>query len=121
MKSTVYGRAFVLFVAATLALGAAASAELRLGEHDFEWTDSDQERARFVWSAVVINDTDSDVAVDVSVDLLDDDDRIVHTETIRHQAVAGSQERVEDAGSLPFDKAVDVVSYRFRVDPVGGR
>jgi len=108
----------VAFVCAALPLAVIAAQHLKLGKSDFDWKDAEQEVAHFGWVAEVINESSQDVEVEVSLDLLDDDDRIVHTDSTRQVAVAGATTRVEHEGSLPFDEAIDVVSSRFRIDPL---
>ena len=108
----------VALVCAALPMAVIAAQQLKLGKSDFDWADAEQEVAHFVWVAEVINESAQDVEVEVSLDLLDDDDRVVHTDSTRQTALAGATTRVEHAGSLAFDKAVDVVSSRFRIDPL---
>ncbi len=108
----------VAFICASLPVAVIAAQQLKLGKSDFDWKDAEQELAHFAWAAEVINESEQDVEVEVSLDLLDDDDRVVHTDSTRKVALAGATTRVEHDGSLPFDKAVDVVSSRFRIDPL---
>ena len=108
----------VALVGAALPLSVIASQQLKLGKSDFDWQDAEQEVAHFAWTAEVINESADDVEVEVSLDLLDDDDRVVHTDSTRQLATAGATTRVAHAGSLPFDTAVDVVSSRFRIEPL---
>lgn len=108
----------VAFVCTALPVALIATQQLKLGKSDFDWNDAEQEVAHFAWAAEVINESAQDVEVEVSLDLLDDDDRVVHTDSTRKVALAGATTRVEHEGSLPFDTAVDVVSSRFRIDPV---
>ena len=108
----------VALVCAALPMAVIAAQQLKLGKSDFDWADAEQEVAHFVWVAEVINESAQDVEVEVSLDLLDDDDRVVHTDSTRQTALAGATTRVAHAGSLAFDKAVDVVSSRFRIDPL---
>jgi len=108
----------VALVCAALPVAVIASQQLKLGKSNFDWNDAEQEVAHFAWAAEVINESAEDVEVEVSLDLLDDDDRVIHTDSARTTASAGATTRVEHEGSLPFDKAVDVVSSRFRIDPL---
>ncbi len=94
-----------------------AAAELRLGEHDFDWSTVEQERAHFRWSAEVVNDTTRSFDVEVAIDLLDDYDRVLHTDTGSVTVPTGETMRLEQEGSMPFDRATDVVSFRFRLVP----
>jgi hypothetical protein len=112
------GSVVVALVCAALPLAAFAAQQLKLGKSDFDWRDSEQEVAEFAWAAEVINEASTDVEVEVSLDLLDDDDRVIHTNSTRATAMAGATTPVEGGGSMPFDKAVDVVSSRFRIDPL---
>ncbi|NKB89892.1 MAG: hypothetical protein GKS06_16895 [Acidobacteria bacterium] len=104
-----------------LAIAASASAELTLGKSNFEWPDADNENAYFSWFAEVINSADTEVTVDVSAVLLDDDDRVVHTDTTQERVPAGATLRVSHEGSLDYARAQDVVSYRFDVEPAAQR
>lgn len=114
----------ILLIAGAVSLAAAAP-QLRLGEHAFDWTTVEQERAHFAWSAEVVNDSNAAFEVTVAVDLLDDDDSSVAsrsdcavTGTSAEVSVPAGQSRtVRNEGSLPFDCAADVVSFRFRLDP----
>ena len=108
----------VALLCAVLPVAVIAGQQLKLGKSDFDWKDSEQEVAEFAWAAEVINESAQDVEVEVSLDLLDDDDRVIHTDSTRTMAGAGATTRVEHDGSMPFDRAVDVVSSRFRIDPV---
>lgn len=105
-------------VCAALPVAVLAAQQLKLGKSDFDWKDAEQEVAHFAWAAEVINESSEDVEVEVSLDLLDDDDRVVHTDSTREIASAGATTRVQHEGSLPFDRAVDVVSSRFRIEPL---
>jgi hypothetical protein len=111
----------VALVCAALPFAALAAQQLKLGKSDFDWKDSETEVAEFSWAAEVINESSTDVEVEVSLDLLDDDDRVIHTDSTRTTAVAGATTQVERDSSMPFDKAVDVVSSRFRIDPLDPR
>ena len=94
-----------------------AAQDLRLGEHEFDWSAVEQERAHFRWSAEVINDTTRAFDVEVAIDLLDDDDGVLHTDSGTVTVVAGEIVTVDHEGSMPFDGAADVVSFRFRLLP----
>lgn len=94
-----------------------ATDQLELGAHSFDWTTVEEERAHFRWSAEVINGTGRSVEVVVTVDLLDDDDSIVDSDSTTVTLEAGQRRTVRDDGSLPFDRAADVVSFRFRLTP----
>ena len=103
---------------ALLAAVAAAAVEVRLGEHGFDWTTVEEDRAHFRWSAEVINETSQALEMTVTVDLLDDDDAVVHSDSVSTSVQPQSTQQVEHDGSLLFDRAADVVSFRFRLDPV---
>jgi len=110
-------------------LGAASAAvagvQIRLGEHAFDWTTVEQERAHYSWSAEVVNSSTDAFDVVVSIDLLDDDDAVVRcdrepqcgTDSVRISVPAGQTRTARHENSLPFDRAADVVSFRFRLDP----
>ncbi len=108
----------VALACAALPVAVLATQQLKLGKSDFNWNDAEQEVAHFAWFAEVVNESGQDVEVEVSLDLLDDDDRVIHTDSTRKMAPAGATTRVENEGSLPFDEAVGVVSSRFRIDPL---
>ena len=55
--------------------------------------------------------------VEVAIDLLDDDDGVLHTDSGTVTVVAGEIVTVDHEGSMPFDGAADVVSFRFRLLP----
>lgn len=101
----------------TYAPGLLASLQLRLGEHSFDWTTVEQERAHFRWSAEVTNGTGRNVRVTVTVDLLDDDDAVVHSDSTSVEMAREATQRIRHEGSLPFDRAADVVTFRFRLMP----
>ncbi len=90
---------------------------LRLGEHEFDWSTVEQERVHFRWSAEVINDRTRAFDVEVAIDLLDDDDGVLHTDTGTVTVVAGEVVTLEQEGSMPFAGAANVVSFRFRLLP----
>jgi hypothetical protein len=102
-----------------------AAQQLTLGEHAFDWTTIEQDRAHFVWNADVVNESSAAFEVTVTVDLLDDDDATVGSRDdcqVRGASAAtsvapGQTRTVRNEGSLPFDCAADVVSFRFRLDP----
>jgi len=112
--------AAVLVLAAlvpSLAGAVLATQEIRLGEHDFDWSAVEQERARFRWSVEVINDTNRPFDVSAAIDLLDDDDSVLHTDTGSVTVVAGALVTFQHEGSMPFDGAAKVMSFRFRLTP----
>ncbi len=94
-----------------------AALELSLGKHEFDWSTIEQERAHFRWSAEVVNDTTRSFEVEVTIDLLDDDDGVLHSDSGSVMVAAGETMRLEQAASMPFDRAADVVSFRFRLLP----
>ncbi len=95
-----------------------AEQQVRLAEHGFDWTTVDeQDRAHFHWRADVVNESGRDLDVDVTVDLLDDDDAVLYSDATTARIGASATTMVEHEGSLPYDRAADVVSFRFRVDP----
>lgn len=106
-----------LLLTTALAAAPLPSVEVRLGEHAFDWTTVEDDRARFSWSAEVVNDTRERVVVKVSVDLLDDDDAVVHTDSTEVTVAAGATTAARHEGSLSFDAAAGVVSFRFRLQP----
>jgi hypothetical protein len=120
LKQQAARRAAVLVLAAlvlSLAGAVLATQELHLGEHDFDWSAVEQERARFRWSVEVINDTNRPFDVEVSIDLLDDDDSVLHTDTGSVTVVAGGLDTFQHEGSMPFDDAAKVTSFRFQLKP----
>lgn len=109
-----------LLLSCAVGLGASAAAratQLRIGESDFDWTTVEQDRAHFAWSAEVINEAGRDVDVKVTVDLLDDDEGIVYSDSVTTRVANAQTRTVRHEGSLPFDRAADVVRFRFRLEP----
>lgn len=92
-----------------------ANSQVRLGENGVDWTTVEQERANFHWSAVVVNDSAQTFTVEVTLELLDDDDAVVATDSTATTIDGNTQSMVEHASSLSFDRAADVVSFRFRL------
>ncbi len=101
-----------------LPVAASGANQLKLGRNNFDWRDAEQELVQFAWAAEVVNEAAADVDVEVAIDLLSDDDQVIHTDTTRATATGGETTRVSREGSLSLDKATDVVSYRFRIEPV---
>ncbi len=90
-----------------------------LGASSFDWTDvDDQDRAHFRWTAEVLNDGARAFRVRVTVELLDADDGVVTSDSATASVEAGGQVAVEHTGVLAYDRAADVVSFRFRVEPL---
>ena len=107
----------VALLASPALLAAAPSAEVRLGRHSFDWTTVENDRALFAWSAEVVNDTRDSVVVQVFVDLLDDDDAVVKTDSVELTLAAGEIQTARHDSSMSFDAAAGVVSFRFRLQP----
>lgn len=107
----------LLALAILAATPAPGAVQLTLGDHSFDWTTVEDERAHFRWSAEVHNESGRTMEVVVTVDLLDDDDSVVHSDSTTTTLEAGQRRTVRDEGSLPFDRAADVVSFRFRLAP----
>lgn len=96
---------------------ALAGLQLSIGEHGFDWTTVEDDRAHFRWTADVTNDGGGAVEADVTVELLDDDDGVIHRDSTTATLQAGETRTVTHEGDLAFDQAADVVSFRFRIEP----
>lgn len=117
-----------LLLCVGLLLPAAASQAVRVADSSFDWTDIEQERALFEWSADVVNERPAEVQARVSLLLLDGDDETVCWDQDGQRRCARdsveitlqpSQTRtVQHQGSMPYEHAAEVVSWRVRVDPV---
>jgi len=115
---TVRPLAAVLLVGAMCSSVTARPQQVSLGEHGFEWTTvDDQDQAHFRWSAEVINAANREFAIEVVVDLLDDEDGVLLTDSTGARIGPGETMTVEHAGALSYDRAADVVLFRFRVNP----
>jgi len=106
-----------MLLVALIALPATAlgTAAFLLGEHGFDWSTSDAETAYFEWNAEVTNDSGRAARAIVAVELLDNDDQIVHTDSVSLELQAGETRTVRDQGSLPLTEAANVMQFRFRV------
>ena len=89
-------------------------AGVRVHEQHFDWTTADQDQAHFEWSAAVINETTKPYEVQIVLELLDDDDNVIHRDDMTITLQPAQQRNVQHEGALDFDAAVAVVSYRFR-------
>ncbi|MFW6198743.1 MAG: hypothetical protein ACOC5E_02860 [Acidobacteriota bacterium] len=111
-----------------IALPTAAAQTVRVADSTFDWTDIEQERALFEWSADVVNEQPREVEVRVTLLLLDGDDEVVcwgqgaeercARDSVDITLEASGERTVRDEGSIPYDRAAEVVSFRFRVDPL---
>ena len=98
------------------AVTVSAASQLELGDNAFDWTTTDDDRAYFEWWADVVNAGAQPVEVEVTLDLLDDNDDIVHSDPVRIELRADQRRRVRQTGSLPYDTAANVVSHRLRLE-----
>lgn len=111
-------------VLAATAGAAAASAQedpVRLDNTYFEWLDVVEDLATFEWSVDVRNDTDRPLRLRIVLDILDDDDRSVNRDPQGNPYDAviitvepGQTVPVRQQGSISYDRAAEVVTYRHR-------
>lgn len=115
--------AFALLLVSLTWTSGLANPQVSLGEYGFDWTTVEQERANFHWSAIVVNDSAQKFTVEVTIELLDDDDAVVATDSTSTTIDGNTQRKVEHESSLSFERAADVVSSRFRLQslPPEGR
>lgn len=93
----------------------AAAQEVRHGQEHFDWGDADHEVVTYEWSVELENTGDEPVQLEVVFQMLDDDDQVVHRDSVAVTLRAGQTRVVRKSdGSLQYDRAADVVSYRFR-------
>lgn len=97
----------------------AAVQSVRLENQQFDWGEASQDQVTYRWSAEAVNDSDGSQRVEVVFQMLDDDDQIVHRDSVTVTLQARQRRTVRQQGSLAYDRAADVVSYRFRVNPLG--
>ena len=97
------------------------SSDVRVRDRGFEWIDADGDIATFTWQVEVINDTDQEYRVQVILELLDDDDRVINRDEqgINRDFVTvtlkpRTRQTVGEQGQLPYDRAAELVSYRHR-------
>lgn len=107
--------ACALLVLLAAALPGAQAIEM-LNEH-FDWGEADQEQVTYEWSVEVVNSGDEAIDVEVVFQMLDDDDQVVHRDPVRVTLQADQSRVLRHDGSLQYERAADVVSYRFRFNP----
>ena len=97
------------------------SSDVRVRDRGFDWIDADGDIATFSWQVEVINETDRAYRVQVILELLDDDDRVINRDEqgINRDFVTvtlepGERQTVGNQGQLPYDRAAELVSYRHR-------
>ena len=96
---------------------AQAQGSLELADEEFDWDDIVQDQATFRWSAKVANKASRSFEVQVILDLLDENDQVIHSDRVSIM-LQGEQERnVQRTGSISYEVALEVVSYRFRLQP----
>lgn len=111
-----------LLLATAWAGGALAQGDpVRLDNTFFEWLDVVEDMATFEWSVDVRNDTDRPLRLRVVLDILDDDDRPVNRDPQGNPYDAviitvepGQTVPVKQQGSIGYDFAAEVVTYRHR-------
>lgn len=119
----------VLFLLLILVAAPASGAQsVRVADNTFDWTDIEEDRALFEWSAEVVNERSREAEVRVMLVLLDADDEVVcwsrggqercARDSVDVTLEASGTRTVRSQGSIPYDRAAEVVSFRFRVDPL---
>jgi hypothetical protein len=118
--------------ALVLAAGWAGSASaqgdpVRLDNAFFDWLDVVEDLATFEWSVDVRNDTDQPLRLRIVLDILDDDDRSVNRDPQGNPFHAviitvepGQTVPVKQQGSISYDLAAEVVTYRHRWEIISG-
>jgi len=124
--------AIVVTMAATtiLAIGTPWTPQagaVRLENEFMDYTDIVEERALFRWSVDVTNTSGQAVRVRLILDLLDDDDRPINrdaqgnpNDTFTITIEPGQTTAVEREGSVSYDRAAEVITYRVRPEIIPG-
>lgn len=124
--------ALVVTMAATtvLAIGTPWTPQagaVRLENEFMDWADVVEEAAMFVWSVDVTNTSGQAVRVRLILDLLDDDDRPINrdaqgnpNDTYTITIEPGQTTAVQRQGSVSYDRAAEVITYRIRPEIIPG-
>jgi hypothetical protein len=101
---------------------------VRLDNTYFDWLDVVEDRATFEWSVDVRNDTDQAMRLRIVLDILDDDDKSVNrdaqgnpVDVVIITVEPGQTIPVKQQGSISYDLAAEVVTYRHRWEIIPGR
>lgn len=88
--------------------------ELEIVDREFAFTgvDEEQGQALYTWSMDVANHEEEAQEVIATLELIDADDQVVHTDRARVEVEAEGLETVEGQGSLSVETARAVASYR---------
>ncbi len=117
-------------LAATAWVGSASAQgdPVRLDATYFDWLEVVEDRATFEWSVDVRNDTEQPLRLRIVLDILDDDDRSVNRDPQGNPFDAviitvepGQTVPVKQQGSISYDLAAEVVTYRHRWEIISGR
>jgi hypothetical protein len=100
---------------------------VRLANEFMDWDDVREEAALFRWSVDVTNTSGQAVRVRLILDLLDDDDRPINrdaqgnpNDTYTITIEPGQTTAVQRQGSVSYDRAAEVITYRIRPEIIPG-
>ena len=118
----------LLLVTALPSVARAQGDPVRLDSTYFNWLDVVEDRATFEWSVDVRNDTEQALRLRIILDVLDDDDRSVNRDqqgnpidVVIITVEPGQTVPVRQQGSMSYDLAAEVVTYRHRWEIIPGR
>lgn len=118
----------LLLVNAWAGVAFAQGDPVRLDNTYFDWLDVVEDRATFEWSVDVRNETDQPLRLRVVLDVLDDDDSSVNRDAqgnpidmVIITVEPGQTVPVKQQGSMSYDLAAEVVTYRHRWEIIQGR
>jgi hypothetical protein len=114
-----------VFAAASMGSSASGTAfqndPIELRNPYFDWVGVVEQGATYEWSVDVTNNTAAPVRLQVILDLLDDDDRPVNRDdqntpfdVVIITVEPGQSMPVEQQGTISYDRAAEVVTYRHR-------
>ena len=92
---------------------------VELSGETFRWLDNDanEEAVSFEWSVEIINGSGREFDVRVILSFRDGDDREIATDAVSINLQPQQTQSVAQRGSIPFNLALDVVSWNLRYDP----
>lgn len=98
---------------------------LEIVDQQFGWVGADEEEgtAVYAWSVDVENQEADEHEIIVTLELLDADEQVVHSDARSVSVEAGSVETVQSQGSVSIDVATAVASFRnaLRLPQASGR
>lgn len=107
----------ILGLACLPALATADEVEVRVQETSFSWSGKQDGAADFEWSAVVDNPGRREMNVEVRLDLLDDTDAVIATESVVVTLDPEARTPVGGTGSLPYPEARRADLFRIGLRP----